>query len=288
MKAVPGVGTAFVRAVRKQFETIAESCWRAEFSKMFTVFGLHSSGRAWHQEPPPNESWAAKAQEWMRVPSWVFCPECGRRELKTEVAWQWRRNPESCVQRPCPHGCDLPPQELQQELEEPLESKSLKAYVTPRSEHWQAWVQHIAPEAAPETPLHQVVPADDLLALGLVSLHLDFVTRRGGNASVTSRQKQTVIRASWKPCLPTEALRSEAGRRAYEWLCSNNKTYEFFVEKHKAVLRSQAAGEAHLWIPTAELLLGLPGLEVAARPWLYPYTGCGDTDIAQRLPNRPG
>ena len=39
VKAVPGVGTAFVRAVRKQFETIAESCWRAEFSKMFTVFG---------------------------------------------------------------------------------------------------------------------------------------------------------------------------------------------------------------------------------------------------------
>ena len=167
VKAVPGVGTAFVRAVRKQFETIAESCWRAEFSKMFTVFGLHSSGRAWHQEPPPNESWAAKAQEWMRVPSWVFCPECGRRELKTQVAWQWRRNPESCVQRPCPHGCDLPPQELQQELEEPLESKSLKAYVTPQLEHWQAWVQHIAPEAAPETLLHQVVPAEDLLALGI-------------------------------------------------------------------------------------------------------------------------
>ena len=105
---------------------------------------------------------------------------------------------------------------------------------------------------------------------------------------MTSRQKPTVIRASWKPSLPTEALRSEAGRRAYEWLCSNNTTYEFFVEKHKAVLRSQAAGEAHLWIPPAELLLGLPGLEVAARPWLYPYTGCGDTDIAQRLPNRPG
>ena len=132
-------------------------------------------------------------------------------------------------------------------------------------------------------PLHQVVPAEDLLALGLVNLHLDFTTRRGGNASVTSRQKQTVIRASWKPSLPTEVLRSEAGRRAYEWLCSNNETYEFFVEKHKAVLQSQAAGEAHLWIPTAELLLGLPGLEVAARPWLYPYTGCGDTDIAQRL-----
>ena len=135
------------------------------------------------------------------------------------------------MQRPCPHGCDLPPQELQQELEEPLESKSLKAYVTPQLEHWQAWVQHIAPEAAPETLLHQVVPAEDLLALGLVNLHLDFATRRGGKASVTSRQKQTVIRASWKPSLPTEALRSEAGRRAYEWLCSNNKTYEFFVGK---------------------------------------------------------
>lgn len=283
MKAVPGVGAVFISAVRKLFETIAESCWRAEFNKTFTVFGLPRNGRAWQQEPQPNEKWAAKAQEWMRVPSWIFCPECGRRELKTQVAWHWRRHPESCVQRPCPHGCDLPPQVLQQELEEPLDSKSLKAYVTPQSEHWQAWVQHIAPAAAPETPLHQVVPAEDLLALGLVNLHLDFATRRGGNASVTSRQKQTVIRASWKPSLPTEVLRSEAGRRAYEWLCSNNETYEFFVEKHKAVLQSQAAGEAHLWIPTAELLLGLPGLEVAARPWLYPYTGCGDTDIAQRL-----
>jgi hypothetical protein len=151
MKAVPGVGAVFISAVRKLFETIAESCWRAEFNKTFTVFGLPRNGRAWQQEPQPNEKWAAKAQEWMRVPSWIFCPECGRRELKTQVAWHWRRHPESCVQRPCPHGCDLPPQVLQQELEEPLDSKSLKAYVTPQSEHWQAWVQHIAPAAAPET-----------------------------------------------------------------------------------------------------------------------------------------
>ena len=36
-------------------------------------------------------------------------------------------------------------------------------------------------------------------------------------------------------------------------------------------------------MPTAELLLNLPGAEVAARPWLYPSAAFGDTDISLRL-----
>ena len=37
------------------------------------------------------------------------------------------------------------------------------------------------------------------------------------------------------------------------------------------------------WIPTAQLLLNMPGVEVAARPWLYPRASFGDSDIKQRL-----
>ena len=100
----PGVGKVFIDAVRREVETTAENCWRLEYSKMFSVQGLHSSGRDWKQPPRSIQSWVAKSQEWMRVPSWIFCPDCGHRELQTHVAWHWRRHPEACAQRPCfPH-----------------------------------------------------------------------------------------------------------------------------------------------------------------------------------------
>ena len=172
---------------------------------------------------------------------------------------------------------------LQQPAEEDFRPKSLKAYVTPQAHHWDPWLAAISHPAAPKKFIHEVLSFEELKALAPVELHVDFNTKRGGNASVTSRQKKSLIRARWKPRAVPDCLRSEQQRRAYQWLLNNNQTYRIMVDKHNALLNQRNLDGTQLWIPTAELLLRLPGLEVAARPWLYPYAAFGDTDLADRL-----
>ena len=280
---VPGLGVVFLSAVLAQHQSTAEHLWKQEFLNTFSVTNRATHGGEWDQDSPAGTSWTAKAQEWMKVASWLFCPDCGRRELTTHVAWQWRKNPQSCVKRSCPHECDLHPLELQKPTEQPLKSSNLKAYVTPQANQWHQWIQHIAPGADEQALLHQVLSREESHALALVDFHVDFTTRRGGQAPVTSKQKRSIVRASWKATPPEAQLRSEAGQRAFDWLVANNPTYEAMVKKHAEVLRQRTDEHGPLWIPTAELLLRLPGLEVAARPWLYPYAACGDTDVASRL-----
>jgi hypothetical protein len=133
--------------------------------------------------------------------------------------------------------------------------------------------------------LHEVLPKEELEALAPVEFEVNYKICRGGRAAVTSRQKKTIIRATWKAVAVQEALRTEAGRRAHNWLMENNTTYKGFVEKHNRFLEQRAAAEnpLPLWIPTEKLLLKMPGLEIAARPWLYPLAAFGDTDLSNRL-----
>lgn len=64
----------------------------------------------------------------------------------------------------------------------------------------------------------------------------------------------------------------------------NNATYKQWMLHRKEVLAAATSGD-NTWryIRTAELLLHSPGLEVAARPWLYPRSSFADTDIRDRL-----
>ena len=279
----PGVGVRFLAAARGQRCKETEEYWHQEFAQRFSVLKQAPSTRTWSESPEGDNALAAKAQAWMRTPSWTFCAKCGRKEIQPNMHWKWLNNPGRCVARKCPGGCDLNPLELERVLDQPRQSKRLKAYVTPHQDQWQAWVQHIAPEAPPGTLLHQVLSKEEREALALVKFEVSYQTCRGGKATITSKQKKTIIRARWKAVRAEQALSTEAGRRAFEWLVTNNATYRDFVQKHNRFLEERAAADTALWLPTAQLLLQMPGLEVAARPWLYPFSACGDTDLASRL-----
>ena len=280
--ACPGVGYRFLAAARGQRCSETEEHWHQEFAQRFSVLKDIPSSRTWSETPEGNNSLVAKAQAWMRTPSWTFCTQCGRRDIQPNMQWHWLKQPGRCVARNCPGGCDLNPLELQTSLDQPRKAKRLKAYVTPQQEHWQAWIQYIAPDAAPGTSLHEVLAQEEREALALVKFEVSYQTCRGGKATITSKQKKTIIRARWKGVPVEKALSTEASRRAFDWLLTNNATYRAFVQKHNRFLEERVA-ESPLWIPTAQLLLQMPGLEVAARPWLYPFSACGDTDLASRL-----
>ena len=95
-------------------------------------------------------------------------------------------------------------------------------------------------------------------------------SRRGGNAEILSKQKRTVARCRWRPTSLATVDRSDQAARAYTWLLTHNVTYASFVERRERLIRD-GIHEGHAWreVPTAELLLNSPGIEVAARPWLY-------------------
>jgi hypothetical protein len=266
-----------------QHTSAANECWKQEFGCRLSMLRSTPAEHAWPEHDSGDDTLTAKAQVWMHTPFWTFCTHCGRRELQSEVHWHWRKNPKACVQRSCPGGCDLEPAALQHHLQEPRKSHRLKAYVTPQHPQWQGWIAQIAPGSSPEMALHAVLGNKEMLALAPVELRVDWETRRGGQATVTSRQKQSLIRARWKATAVEDALESEPVKRAFEWLMTNNTTYASFVNKHKDMLREGLIAPGAQWIPTAQLLLQLPGLEVAARPWLYPHPACGDTDLADRL-----
>ena len=67
----------------------------------------------------------------------------------------------------------------------------------------------------------------------------------------------------------------------------HNDTYRHYITKHNVLCEQKEKAEDWFVIKTAELLLHSPGIEVAARPWLYPLAEYGDTDLRPRL-RRPG
>eukprot|EP00973_Karenia_brevis_P028552 3935507-Karenia_brevis.AAC.1 len=63
----------------------------------------------------------------------------------------------------------------------------------------------------------------------------------------------------------------------------NNDTYRRYVQMHRHLLAEPEKEEGWHIIRTAQLLLHMPGVEVACRPWLYPTAAFGDTDLRDRL-----
>ena len=115
-----------------------------------------------------------------------------------------------------------------------------------------------------------ILPKEDAARLAPLDLKVDYITRRGGQACVTAKQKKSLVRAIWKPADVTEQLPTPASLRAFDFLMEHNDTYRSYVLRHRELLRANAnAGNAWRYVPTAQLLLQMPGIEVAARPWLY-------------------
>ena len=280
----PGVGYRFILAASLQYQGPTAGTWKGEFDRRFSVLQTFDPNQTWWESTVQEDtSLVAKAKAWMRTPSWTFCQNCGHREPQPNVAWHWRKNPETCVQRSCPHGCGKDPLELQQRRQQPQQSRRLKAYVTPQASHWRAWVAHIDPQAPENTALHQVLTKEEMRALAPLAFRIEYRKRRGGNAEITSKQKKTLTRARWNAQPVDQTFPSPAARKAYEWLMENNSTYRYYVNHHKMLLQEQRIAPGSLWIHTAELLLNMPGVEVAACPWLYPHASFGDTDLAFRL-----
>ncbi|CAE7285846.1 Usp17le [Symbiodinium sp. KB8] len=96
---------------------------------------------------------------------------------------------------------------------------------------------------------------EDLDDLAVVDIKVEYKSRRGGNASL----------------------------RAFTWLMSNNSTYAFWVNEHARQLQQIDRSPGWRDLFTADLLLNSPGIEVAARPWLYPLPSFADTDLPARL-----
>ena len=272
------VHPSFFAAVLKDVP-LAAKAWKEESARSFGV-RLEAAQPAASCLPGLDE-----LGKWMQVPSWSFCPHCGLRSTEAPVMLGWRGRGITAVAKVCPGGCDGSPTELESEWAGegwlPRTTK-LMAYITPQTEHWDGLRQALSHDDGP--PATKLLPDLDWSALAPVELKVDFETRRGGRASITSKQKKSLVRGVWKPYDVERSLSCRAGRQAFAWLMANNPTYRHWVLHHRTLLQN-ATPEDPSWrsIKTAELLLRSPGLEVAARPWLYPRSALADSDIPSRL-----
>ena len=63
-------------------------------------------------------------------------------------------------------------------------------------------------------------------------------------------------------------------------------TYRGFCDRHRIILANyhhEFGRRNSLYEMTYKLLLEMPGLEVAAWPFIYPWSRYGDTDVRERL-----
>ena len=124
---------------------------------------------------------------------------------------------------------------------------------------------------------------DDRRSPAPLQLFCDFKAMRGqsGKAAVANLKKLSVIRAEWNATSVQDSLHSPIARAAFEFLMCHNEAYASYVREHaQLVAASFPKGRK---TPTCALLMKMPGVEAAARPWLYPQSGFNDTDLRERL-----
>ena len=124
--------------------------WRREAGRAFSICGAATCGA---MLPPVNED---QFHLWMYTASWTYCPHCGLRSPDARVLPGWRQNGAQQVAQHCSGGCDLSPLELQIPVEgdgQCLRGAKLLAYVTPATDHWQRWAEHLEFRACTAGPL---------------------------------------------------------------------------------------------------------------------------------------
>ena len=119
-------------------------------------------------------------------------------------------------------------------------------------------------------------------SLSIISLRVQHSKVRGGKASTTNKKKTGVVTAHWKRLSVRRGLTDNA-KAAFEWLISNNDIYRNYFDQHETILKQTNKAKDWFVIKTATLLLQMKGVEVAARPWLYPIKEYCDTDLKPRL-----
>ena len=246
--------------------------WNKEFEQSFSVAC-----------PKPMKRRAADISAddpdglWLLKGSWSFCPRCGRRRARARM--QVHDEPSVACHPICSaDAMDLlaPPKSTVT-----IAKVGFEGYVTPIMEYWRPWVDYIG---SGQLPLTRLLSEEELHGLAVVDIKVNFRSRRGGHADILSKQKLSVARCRWRATSLLEVRRSDMAARAFSWLLDNNSTYAAFVDRHTKMTQDSChANEAWREVPTAELLLNTPGIEVAARPWLYPLASFADTDLTQRL-----
>ncbi|CAE7271115.1 PIF1 [Symbiodinium sp. CCMP2592] len=214
---------------------------------------------------------------WLLEGSWTFCPSCGRKRARVKTQ---RFSLERLTQAErCRPSCDVPAEDLLAPAPANVLDGRLMVYTTPQSSTWHCWSAAIA---SGNLPLTLVLSEKELQQLAVLTIHVDWQSRRGGKAEITSKQKKTLTRCRWQPRPLRELSRNDLAAKAFTWLLQNNDTYRAWVDHHAELF--QATGELSIReLQTAELLLRSPGIEVAARPWLYPLASLADTDYQERL-----
>ena len=247
--------------------------WADEHGRHFTIACDKPAKRSTVPVSEMDES-----SVWLLHGSWTFCPHCGRHRPQTRMQGLSVKH-SSAV--PCFPSCDrdaadlLAPRQSQVTM-----ANKLEGYVVPRADHWRSWSNHIGNG---ELRLADLLSEAELRDLAVLHINVEFRSRRGGKANITSKQKRTVVRCTWRPTSLLSLRRNNQAARAFTWLMQHNATYASYVHRHEQMMESHREDEAWREVPTAELLLNMPGVEVAARPWLYPLASYAETDLAQRL-----
>ena len=252
----------------------SEDTWQDEFDRTFSVAMAKPA-----KHMPTEMNLASEEDEWLRHGAWTFCPACGRRRARAHVTTPSVK----AAAVPCNGKCDIDAQALLHPPEQDVLCKKSKlyGYVTPMAHHWEPLLLEMQETGL---PLLDYLSKEELQSLAVLDIKVEYRSRRGGNANICTKQKRTVVRGLWKPTPLEELKRSDAGTRAFFWLLANNDTYAAWVHHHAQLARENKDG-APDWreIPTAKLLLDSPGIEIAARPWLYPLASFADTDLSSRL-----
>ena len=184
---------------------------------------------------------------WMTLASWLLCISCGLRISRMQWTHSWMTTPFL-------QECDFC---------KSLTKTPLLRSLVPRKAFWPQELVAFSPVEWQE--------------LALLVFKVDYRTCKGGRSPVVSRQKISVTRGVWRKDLPR--LTSPRLESALAWLLANNKHYAFYYSKLRTLL---AAEDISRTVPTAQLLLRMPGVEVAARPWLYPQAAaCSEHNPTQ-------
>ena len=189
---------------------------------------------------------------WMRTGSWTSCPRCLQMFPAGLLLPLWPLKAKIlcfCKSTSCAALKPLPQ----------------KPSLAPRREHW--------------PDLCFALSADDWNELVLADLKVDYKSVRGGRSPVLSKQKTGVVRAVWRRSCP--APQHAHTRALLKYLLEHHKAYKKYFDFLQRLLSKGAERS----FPTAQLLLGMPGIEVAFRPWLFPQDPCAEHVLALQMPH---
>ena len=128
--------------------------------------------------------------------------------------------------------------------------------------------------------------AEEAASLELITIFCDFKRQFGkrGTAPTFNYKKTSVVRAEWKPYAIKDKFPSARARAAYDWFMETHPVYQHYHALQTWHLQQRAIDPSTpKYIQTARLLLHSDGIEVAARPLLYPRSAYGDSDLRYRL-----